>query len=325
MSILWCGGEEIDFYEGSVYDIDTSTGNRRTAYSRCAIRMWNTAVVKSRPIDTPVSSAWLSCWFVKGTYFNTQAPSFCLGNSSSGSLIGVGAYNFDNSFALLKDDDIIASISLVGNPTVTVSDNPQKLDIQVSNYGSNGTVNVWKNGTLILTYTGDIALNGDTTLDQVVIKSYSSTWFSCSEIIFADEDTRSMSLKTLVPNAAGDTNEWDGAYTDIDEIVLNEIDAIYTTVGDEVQTFGLSDLPAGTFVVKAVKTAYRAIDSAGDFSLQPGIKTNSAVNLESTVTLEYGFTNQHVLYTVNPETTNQWTIAEVDALQLAFKSIDLGA
>jgi hypothetical protein len=95
-----------------------------------------------------------------------------------------------------------------------------KLDMQVISYGSTATVNVYVNGALHINYSGNVTVSGLSKLDAFGVGNFTTRGnplLKVSEIITADEDTRSMSLVTLAPNAAGSTDNWTGAYTDVSE------------------------------------------------------------------------------------------------------------
>ena len=67
-------------------------------------------------------------------------------------------------------------------------------------------------------------------------------------------------MASLAPSAAGDTNTWDsGAYTDIDEIVLDDTDMLKSGTAAQEFNCNLTDLPAGDFDVAGVKVTARAV------------------------------------------------------------------
>ena len=82
-----------------------------------------------------------------------------------------------------------------------------------------------------------------------------------SEVILADEDTRHfVGVASLAPSAAGDTNTWDsGAYTDIDEAVLDDADMLKSGTAAQDFNCNLNDLPAGDFDIGGVKVTARAV------------------------------------------------------------------
>ena len=172
----------------------------------------------------------------------------------------------------------------------------------------------------MLTYTGDVTTNGNTNLDAVAMHdgSLSSAY---SEIVVSSQDTRSLSVATLTPNAAGDQNQWTGAYTDIDENGINDADLLLTTTADNNFLCHLTNTPSGSFSVKAVKVAARSItDGSGIGSLSVGVKTNSADNTPAAESLSTLWTTKETFYMTNPVTLIDWTTTDLNNLQIKLKS-----
>ena len=328
MAILWCGGEDIDFverlwcqpYTGAGYGWDSN-------FSRCSMRGGfgsgaNTVMAKGA-IFTPVSSFWLHL-FGQRPHSGADYTVWGLKNSNSTSAICIGNWSDDEKLAVRKINSSNVD-TLVGNETGQsfLYGINYTFDLFVSGFGtSDGVVKLYKNGILLIDLTSvDLTVGGDTTVDQFAVYTTNTggAYTYCSEIIVSDEDTKLMRLKTLAPDGAGDTNDWTGAYTDIDEITKSDVDLIYTeTKGDDFQA-NLTGMPAGTYKVKAVKTVARATDPQGILGLKVGVKTNSAVHLSDAHTLGAGFAVLEKMYQNNPETASAFTSGEVDALQLAYR------
>jgi hypothetical protein len=196
-----------------------------------------------------------------------------------------------------------------------------KLDMQLINYGATATVNVYVDGVLVITYTGDVTVSGVTALDSVFLGVCSLNGADISEIIVADEDTRNLSLVTMAPNGAGDTQDWTGAYTDIDEITLDDADLIYTDVAAKDQQCNLINIPSGSFACKAVKISARATKSvdASIGTLKLGIKSGT-VDVDAGHALTTGWVTYERLMLVNPVGGLAFTVAELNALQGDFQS-----
>jgi hypothetical protein len=333
MTILWAGGEDIDFI--GTFTLTTNAGHFRPDYARHAIDLTSGGgryLRSANPVD-PFSSAWLSAQVRLSSMNSSTTSQIGIGfyNSSTGSWIGIGN---DASVAgkinIVKWNGTTRTRLAAESGTSILNTNFYKIDLQVIDYGANGTLKVYINRVLAVEYTGDISSNSDTTLDSIYFTSTSATGFgaSSSEIIVADEDTRLVSLKTLAPDAAGDINEWTGDYTAIDEVTLSDADVIHTDQFDKNFQCNLTGMPTGDFIVKAVKTSTRAADGIGGIGLKSGIKTNAAehepgVHLGSTVELDGSWQLIEELYQQNPITSNRFTPAEIDALQLAYQSVEI--
>lgn len=328
MSIIWCGGEDIDFMYQVDPDYSTSTSYRRTAWSRVAISTLSSGgCVMGSYYFTPQTS----CWF--HAYYRTFAtgavggpfPLLYLRDSATGAYIGVGA---DQAVGA----NVVCLVRYDGSNTVLAYESGTTwntfvgmIDVQLINYGASGRVKIWMNGVAVIDYTGDlIGSSGATSVDQLRIFGSSYASHPCghwSELIVSTTDTRAMGLKTLAPDSAGDANEWTGAYTDVDEVEASDIDTIYTEVGSKSFQLNLTGMPAGTYSVKGVKVAGRVLDGTGKLDIKLGVKTNSVVHLGDQKGLGPVWITVEEFFQTNPETASDWTPSEIDSLQIAFQSV----
>lgn len=325
MSIIWCGGEEIDFVSMTGTNISFGSSNYRSAYSRGNLTMGgsgNPTFLVSKNFTSVSSNTWIHTqWFYQNAGVVTyDCFPFGLRNSVTGDAIGVGI-NSNFCWSIGKRTSGGTVTWFISEGAKNVLSQLMPLDIHIETYGSSGVIRFYINGVLRLTYSGDITVGSTTDFDQVQLRSMNTSWATMfSEIIVADEDTRLMSLKTLAPNAAGDASQWDGTYANIDETVVSDADTVYTDTVEEDMQFNLTGMPVGNFICKGVKIAFRATDGVGGIGVQAGIKTNSALHLGNTIVLGGVWEEHEQLYTQNPETINRFTTAEIDALQIAFRS-----
>lgn len=314
MGIIWCGGEDIDFPNGSVPS--GSTTSCRTTYSRRGL-VSTDGFAKSN-IFTGISSGWLRFYrFYNGawTQYNrlydiglidySSGKGLFFGRSGANDRVGLYTYNGSTYTLLAEETDKSAASSGF-------------FDLHIQNFGEASVLKLYKNGQLIIEFSGDSSISGITELNCVALYNYFTGYYS--EFILADEDTRLMSLKTLAPNAAGDTSDWNGAYTAIDEVTNSEADLVYTDEFDQDFMCNLTGMPAGDFICKGVKIAARVADGIGGIGVQLGIKTNSTVDVSATHELEGVFETVEQLYQQNPITSNRFTPAEIEALQAVLRS-----
>jgi len=314
MSILWCGGEDIDF-STSIVSSWMATGYR-SGYSRLAASLGTAGLLRS-PAVTPFTSVWLSFQLgLNATSANGRTGG--LGKSGTNAMLGIGTGTTATKIALIKYDGTTRTVLAEESGSSLAALN--KIDIHMENYGANATVTVYVNGTQVISYTGDVTVLSQTSLDQVYINNAQNGVY-VSEFILADEDTRLMSLVTLAPSAAGDASEWTNGYANIDESTKDDADTIYTSTANQNFQCNLTGMPAGDFICKGVKVAARATDGVGGIGIQLGVKTNSQLDLGNAVTLGGVWQTVEKLYQQNPITSNRFTPAEIEALQLAVKSI----
>ena len=324
MTILWAGGEDTDF-PTNTFPLNASAGNFRSGYARTAIQAsTGSAGVYAKGVPFSggaVTSAWIT-GRVSSTAFSSGRPLFGLGLSGTDKALLVGIGSAANKVGIYRIDG--ATATAIATETSSSLQNSQinRIDMQVINYGASATVNVYVAGVLALTFTGNVATTGMTNFDSVFLGNPTAGTYYYSEFIVADEDTRTMNLVTLAPNAAGDANAWTGTYADVDETTISDADALYTdTVGQDAQ-IALSNLPAGYWACKAVKLAARCSKSSGAVagSVGLGIKSGGTINSETPAAQATAWATRERLLLVNPVTGVAFTQTELDALQLNFRS-----
>lgn len=319
MTILWCGGEDIDFHNGTPPSISTVAAAYRSSYSRGALYYPGGRWYSNPFPGGEVLSAWLQFRYYRENYATTCT---ILGLTGPDGITGFWLYDNSRTLTLRKYDGGWSTLDSEGTSDFYCY-TPQPVSIRITNYGASGNIKVyrWDDPNPVIDYTGDLTISGLTGFSRVGGYGGSAHFYGCvSEIIVADVDPRNMALKTLIPNAAGDANEWDsGDYTDIDELNRSITDLLITaTHGDDFQA-NLTDMPAGDFKIKAVRAVVNAQDDNQIFGLKVGIKTNSAIHLSDSHRLTNLWSSRERLFQNNPETASAFSSGEIDALQLAIR------
>jgi len=315
MTILWCGGEGIDFSGSPV--ASTNTDYKRNDFARCSL--YKDAIFPSYPFPGgEITSGWVSgrVWTQPLTSSTYNSNIFGLTDSSGK---GLWLKKASGYLSLLLYDGTTWATLQTSASVLFNTGNIDKLDIQLTSYGASANVKVYFNDTLVIDYTGDISISGVTGFACVAGYGKSGA-AAISELIAADEDTRLMSLKTLAPVAAGDSSEWTNDYTSIDEVTNSDADTVFTETASQNFQCNLTGMPIGDYIVKAVKVAARMTDGVGGMGVKQGIKTNSTLALSDTITLGGVWETHEQMYQNNPVTSNRFTPAEIEALQLAFQS-----
>lgn len=321
MTIIWCGGEDIDFYRNSMV-ITTTSGYYRSDYARCGM-------AGGMAVSTPFSAI-TSGWAHRYTANRSTSATWNLMGLVKGVEDYRGIYvrvtnspaNYNFLITKCAGADGTSSHTTLAATTNAPYVGSGSLDLQVDNYSSNGTVRLYFRGMLILEYTGDITISGVSDFTCMMIASNASDKDVASECIVADVDTRLMSVKTMHPSQNESSSGWTGSYTDIDETTESLSDTVHTNASGSTYQCGLGDMPAyGTFTVEAVKMAARVADGTGSTDIKIGIKTNSTVYLGSAQTLDNYWINLIHLLQTNPNTGVAFTPAEITALQFAMESV----
>lgn len=329
MTILFCGGELDDFVVFGTVAHDNSSSNFRSAYSRTSIAPTGSAFATNYirgSFSSASSSFSVSCRIYSGAQFTAANPFIWLSTGGSARLRLVTNSGTPSTITLQSYTSGGSATTLATSTLTLVANTLYRLDMIVD-YGTSGRVRVYIDQTLYLdTGTMDVTASSATTLDSVNLGPPRSSSASCAyaEVIVCTQDSRTLSLKTMVPDAAGTTSSWSGAYTDIDEITASDVDVLTSATAMQVTSVNTTGMPSGwsNLTVTAVKClASAARGSTGPSKLALGVRTNSTDSFPTAVTLDTGFsTPTTTYYELNPVTGVAWTTTEIDALQLAFRS-----
>src|SRR3990167_1309398 len=341
MTILWCGGEEVDFPNNKNAGIanETTVGLYRSNFSRGALNITTQDSVSPGESNSfpggAITSGWFSAqWIIDLATTSANGKKWGLKKSGTlgGLFVGLSA---TNKLAVFKRDSDGTQTTVISETgTTTLADVLYHVVVQFTGFDTaTGTIKVWRSGTLLIDSPTsnpsglDLSVTGLTELDRFTMiggGTGTSEWW-ISECIVADEDIRLASLKTLAPNAAGDSNTFtSGSYTEIDEVSLDTQDVINSTVAGQEFTCNLTGMPTGQFVVRAVKTAfYTARGTSGIDALATGVRTSSTNHFDTMAIVDTGYELRERMLNTNPVTSGSWTTDEIDALQLICETDDL--
>jgi hypothetical protein len=214
--------------------------------------------------------------------------------------------------------------------------NLQQFDIQLVFAGAGGgSIVLYVDGIQVCSYSGTTT-NGDgsSTITNIDLDApTTSTNPSFSEVIVADEDTRSMSRVSLYPSTSGATTGWTNSSgtTPCSTTILaqtSQNDANYVFTGSsstvELCTPGQT-LPAGNWTVKTVGFGARALKgTTGPQTLTFMVREGSTnYTLSPTATLSGAFAkSSNNNYANDPATSSAWTSTTINTagFQLGFQS-----
>ena len=323
MAILWAGGEDIDFPNGTIATVSTTASNFRSGYARCAIAASQTTPARSLAfIGGAITSEWLSFrGYANSPSISSRLVGFGLSGGNKGLFVGTAAAAATKC-SLIKYDGTTATELATESGTSLSNSTLHRFDIQLVNYGSSATVSVWVDGTQVISGTFNVAVTGMTNTDCVEV--WGSAGFFFSEIIVADEDTRSLSLVTMAPNATGTTDSWTGTVpTNINPTTINDANSVFTNTAAQDEQANLIDFPSGTFTVRCIKIAARAMSTAGATATKValGINQGGTINAGTAQTTTTAFTTyERLMDATNPVTGNPWLQSEMNGLQLNMRS-----
>lgn len=332
MPILWCGGEDIDFPAGVSMSFDSSAGRFRSGYARGSQLIpvtLNTAGLSLPFAGGAVTSCWVSCRLALLSNGEVSTSYFGLGRSGTSGWLVIGTSAASPSRLALQTHlgtTLTQLAAETGNSLPTSG--LLKIDIQVVNYGATALVNVYVDGVLLIEFSGDTRVTGVTDLDEVVIPSagFSSSRPQVSEVIVADEDTRALpGLVSLALTGDGTTTDWTGDYSTINQTTISDTTPNYTDTTALDQQFNWTNLPSGSFVIKAVKIAARMAKSATPSVTQVKIGYNHGgtpgFGTGATKAVTTAYETYEQLDSLNPVTSADWAQADMNALQVDLQSL----
>jgi hypothetical protein len=208
---------------------------------------------------------------------------------------------------------------------------PNQLDIRID-YSATGGVQMWYNGLQVVNYTGDSRTDAATQLNQVELAavnnlSSSNAGTGWSEIIVADQDTRSMALWTLPPAAAGNSQTWTpNTLANINKTTISDSTFISTTANNALSEWTIpTALPTGIWNVLAIgQNARVQAATTGPQQFDWICRTGGTDYLAGTSQAPpvASFANFQRLWPTNPATGTAWTAANITAgLQFGAESL----
>jgi hypothetical protein len=326
MTIIYdAAGEDGDFIymNGSVganIAVLTAGGYFRAAYARCAISF---AANLGNPFGYrywaagPQSAGWQGArlWMSSnngdainplfGFFDVSGVPRILVVPVSGNPNLGFNVYKVDISGTRTQ----IGAASTSGfsaSPSF-----PDQFSCQFD-YAVAGSLKFYINSSLVFVYDGDITTNGVTELAGVYLGNFQAgaAW---SEVICSDSDTRDMSVATLAASGAGTVDNWTGAYTNVNQIAVNDANFDTTVTAGAVQRYKISPLATGPYVILAKVTSLRATKGGGALAnlsvdqLIGGTEYSSAAQLFPTA-----FGNYTLVEPISPATSAPWTQSEIN-------------
>lgn len=301
---LWVGGEDTSFPLGATVGVNTGFGTFRAGYGRCAIGGGTLAVPcvsKAFP-----GGAVTSCWFSFRRTGSPAASYIGLGKSGQSNFLAIRMFN-NNTI------DVGTVIAGAWTSVATASFSlaaVDKVDVQIANFGTGTvTVNVYYNGSSLISYAGALSVTGVTTLDTVFIVAGTNVF---SEIGVSDSSTLAwQGLCTIAGNGNGTTQAWsDPAYTNWNPTTINDANATFTNATGQDEQATINALPSGSFTVAGVKLEARAMATPGAAAanLELGVRNGSGtVGVGSPHALSTAFSTYEDYMTNDPTTAAPWT------------------
>lgn len=338
MAIIWCGGEDIDFsLLPNQYNMVTTAGHYRPQFSRYALQIINLdylEFMQSSPFQASVTSAWMSAQIVANTggggympllvFSNTLYSNECLGVfiSAGSSQFYIGMISGNGVFRQLSNN---TSYSIASNTLYRV-------DIQLVNYSSSGSINLYVNGTLYTTYTGNLLLPNSQNFNCLGLSGYNNGGpIQLSEIIVSTTPTFDIQgLVTVAPSGNGNIQNWlNPNWSNLANVQINDANSIYVNIPDQDTQYKLSNTwPTGDFVIDtvAIKVRDMATLNSNTGNIQAGFANiGGNLSLGNVELAPFAFTYPNEWYfSTDPTSLNgaaPWGNTNISSYQLDIRSV----
>jgi len=198
----------------------------------------------------------------------------------------------------------------------------------------NGSVEIKKDGEDFYSLTGINTQSGSNAwvnrLQLMILSKddYSGDGYVWYDDLYIADDFQGVCIvDTKYPNGAGNSTQWTpstGAnFECVDEVVFDNTDQIASKTVGQIDTFNFEDIlaPNDVNTIKGVQhNIFTKTDDIGYRKITPIIRPSTS-NIDGTE-LDVSSTNYKLfsqIYNTNPETSQPWTISEVNATEFGVK------
>lgn len=204
-----------------------------------------------------------------------------------------------------------------------LEDTLYRMDIHIVVDDTVGVFDCYVNGSPYVTFSGNTDRFSEPDIAAVRFTSDATLMeFDFSAVIVADSDTRGLTFVQRKPTGNGAETGWDGDYTDVDEVGVDDGDGLSATGDGDTSTFQSNPLPSelSDFSVEAVVISARA--RAGTTSniagaLRIGGTTYGPNRMNPST--EIGPTQ--AIYHESPATNSPWGFSEVDNAEFGVRLV----
>ena len=222
------------------------------------------------------------------------------------------------------------SVGLLETGTYYFSQNSTyHLEVRYVPNDTTGVFQVKVNDILDIDFTGDTT-SGAAEVDNIWIGSILNlgSQLYIDDVVIDDDNWIGPSrIYPLLPTGAGDSTLWTpsaGAnWETVDEVPPSDADYVDTDGIGNIDLYAASDLPLEATIVKSVQVSSRmykevastpqnaalAVRTGGTTYFSPDVAVPDTVGI-----------NVKNLWELNPDTSNPWEIAEVNALEIGYKA-----
>ena len=185
-------------------------------------------------------------------------------------------------------------------------------------FGGSGSANIYVNGTL--RDNGSAAMSG-ANCSRVSFRGFDVGTWNMSQGIASGQSTVGATLTTAPITGAGLTDNWAGAYTDVNETVYNDAAFISTPTANQISNFAQATTVAQP-INAVIVTARANTGAGGPQNLQLDLNVGGTDYFSSTVAQGAGFSASEGIWLTNPATSAPWLASDwASSVKYGVKSI----
>jgi hypothetical protein len=328
MTILAVGGEAecFQFVAGQAFAFESTGGRFISTASRYAMKVQQAVSEIDLVLSATATELWMHAYIYQESVGATDYIYFETTAGLAGWKI---ALESDGRYSVYKYSGASWGSALATSASPVLASAGGQIDVHLK-INASGVFNVYKNGSAVVTYSGDTT--GDrANCGQIHFYGHTSgsNKMDLSQVIVTDTvDTRGWVLATLTPNAVGDDTDWTGAYTDIADATYDETTYLSATLTAKISTFDATSIDASYTgaTVKGVAVALRAeIDVASAITtLKAALRVSGTDYLSSTLagpTNDAASHSGQAIWETDPSTSAAWASnSAVNAIEVGLKS-----
>lgn len=275
------------------------------------------------PDFTPIPEIHTSFYYYVNVAASTIANFFLI-KTATGDL-NIGRLNVASKKCLIQVWRSGAWVTLATSTGDLINGLVCRFDISAKYAAVDGFVEVWMNGVLLVSYTGNTSADNGPNISRVSYGGANTYTVSISAMILATESTKTLTLVERRPTGNGALAEWTGSYADIDENNYSDTDFITPSALNQISTFTFPALPAplAGYEVQAVVQSARGQlggSSPTSFESVARVSGNNYTKAEGVAIPSTFGGGLQSIWSVNPATGLTWTQAEVEAAQFGYKA-----
>lgn len=305
----------------------TNTTFRNPTNSRVSLSTRRTAHEFTMPLFTPSSEFWFHTKMYIPTETDTTNGVFQFRSAANSNNFQVRMVKVTNTTThKMQVSPNGSTWNDVGSTFTLAMLTLHTIDVRVKFHATTGALEVYNNGTALMTYAGAL-VSVNNVADQVLVSAPdSSVERQWSEMVVADESTVGWDVYSLVPNAVGTNVAWANTFAEIDETPVDLTDFIMGSPS-EVVTYNFTDIPssfnkrpARTFVVTLVGQVATGLSGT---DIQAAVHTEGVVTPSASLGIAEGagYLWKQAAFPTQPQTGGNWYTGYLNNMEFGVKAV----